>query len=206
MIYELSVVAKPAATDADVKALQKLVSDVAKEHGGEVLVEDDWGRLTFAQPTSNGVKDGAFLYFIFRANEKNNTELNRRLKINESVLKYMTIVKGEDSEQEAVVKAYKTPYSKKYAGSVVDDSEEGKDGEKGQRRFSRNRSCWFTEKKISADWKDPKTYNWLINEFGKISPARVSGINRKNQRLAEQAIKRARQVGISSHVSNIFAG
>ncbi len=62
-------------------------------------------------------------------------------------------------------------------------------------------TCWFTTNKITADWKDPKTYAWLVNEFGKISPARVSGVSRKHHRWAESAIKRARNIGLISHLA-----
>ncbi|OFZ28009.1 MAG: 30S ribosomal protein S18 [Bdellovibrionales bacterium RIFOXYB1_FULL_37_110] len=76
------------------------------------------------------------------------------------------------------------------------------DIEKDRRRFARRRNCWFIARGIKADWKDPKTYMWLINEFGKISPARVSGVSTKHQRFVNSAIKRARQLNIVSHLSD----
>ena len=103
---------------------------------------------------------------------------------------------------------YKCPFSTgKYKGSVTDslkdDAEETV--EKDRRKFARKKSCWFTAKKVKADWKDPGTYAWLINEFGKITPARVSGISRKHQRFADYAIKRARQVGLASSLTGRIA-
>ena len=71
--------------------------------------------------------------------------------------------------------------------------------------FSKRKSCWFSEKKTTPDWKDPSSYAWLVNEFGKISPARVTGLRPKYQRMATSAIKRGRCMGLISYMSNHVA-
>ncbi len=203
MIYELALVAKPETDEAKLDSLKKIVHDVVAQFEGEVIVEDDWGKKAFAQPTSEGVTHAQFLYFIFKANNENNVELNRRFGISEDVIKSSIFKLGEDNTADAIVKAYKTPFSKKYPGSVTDvEGENSGDMEKNRKRFARRKSCWFTANKIKADWKDPATYSWLVNEFGKISPGRISGITRKHQKIATTSIKRARQLGIASYLSN----
>jgi len=205
MIYELALVAKPESSEDQVKSLTDLVNSVITEFKGETLLTDDWGKLQFAQPTKSGGVAGRFIYFIYKSNDEGTgRELQRRFGINEEILRSMTIKLGEDAKQEEILKAYKCPYSKSNNGSVVDEGDD-KEGVKERRRFAKRRTCWFTAKEISADWKDPKTFGWLINEFGKISPARVSGISRKHQRFADAAIKQARNIGIASYVSNRFA-
>jgi small subunit ribosomal protein S6 len=212
MIYELSLVTKAELTPEQIEAMNQIVREVVKSGEGEILIEDDWGKRQFAQPVAGGTTHGHFLYFMFRANNEANKELTRRFGINEGVITNMIVKMSERDEEAAkLAKAYKTPFSKKYNGSVTDEDEEeegmaeameGEGMDKDRRRFSRRKNCWFSAKNITADWKDPKTFGWLINEFGKISPARISGISRKHQRFAEKAIKRARNLGISSHLSN----
>jgi ribosomal protein S18/ribosomal protein S6 len=203
MIYECAVVAKSELASEQLDSLKELVRDVVKSFDGEIFIEDDWGNRTLAQATSKGVKNANYLYFMYRAGNDMNVELNRRFKINEAVIKSMVIQLSEtDDNAGEFVKNFKSPFSKKYSGSVTDEDEEGSDVERDRRKFSRRKNCWFSAKKITADWKDPKTFSWLVNEFGKISPARVSGISRKHQRFAEVAIKRARNMGIISHLSN----
>lgn len=204
MIYELALVAEAAIGDEKVASLNEMISAVVGEYEGEVLVQDDWGVKRMAQATSTGVEKGRFLYFIYSANSECNKEISRRLGINESVIKRLFVKLGTEADK--VVKSYKTPFSKKYNGSQTDAIEE-KSGEmeKDRKKFARRKSCWFTAKSIKADWKDPATYSWLINEFGKISPARISGTSSKHQRFVTTAIKRARQVGIVSHMSNRIA-
>ena len=206
MIYEMSLVVNVDSSETDIQSFQKLVQDVITEKGGEVLIQDDWDKLSFAQPTSEGVEKGHFLYFVYRSGSaETNPELARRFRINEKVLRHMVLVIGDDSSREDFVKTFKTPYSKTYNGSILDDKTDGATPEKDRRRFSKASFCWFTKNNLRADWKDPKTFSWLINEFGKISPARVSGISRKHQRFATTAIKRARQIGIASNISNRLA-
>ncbi|MCO4792190.1 MAG: 30S ribosomal protein S18 [Bacteriovoracaceae bacterium] len=205
MIYELALVAKPESSEDQVKSLTDLVTTVVTDFKGEVLLTDDWGKLRFAQPSKSGGVAGRYLYMILKSNDEGTgRELQRRFGINEDVLRHMTIKLGEDRNQEAILKAYKCPYSKTSNGSHADEGDD-KEGSKERRRFSKGKSCWFTIKDIKADWKDPKTFGWLINEFGKISPARVSGISRKHQRFADSAIKQARNIGVASYISNRFA-
>ncbi len=76
------------------------------------------------------------------------------------------------------------------------------DAAKERRMFVKRKTCWYMAKKITPDWKDPNTYAWVLNEFGKISPARITGISPKFQRQVNRAIKRARCVGILGYMSN----
>ena len=202
MIYELVVAYAADSTDEQVTKSVNNVKDAIKSFEGEVLLEDDWGRIRFAQLTSDGKETGRFTYIIFKSENSPNEEINRRLKITENVLKYMCVKFSEKETVETVLKNYRTPYSKTKKGSVVDDFEEkGSDLHKDRKKFSKRKTCWFTAKEIKADWKDPNTYSWLVNEFGKISAKRVSGISKKHQRWATTAIKRARNMGIISHTS-----
>lgn len=208
MIYELSVVTKPELGAEAHAQIAEIVKDTLKGFEGELLISDDWGRLALAQPYKSGAKHGHFHYFMYQSNTKANTELTRRFGINEGVLRTATFLLGVDAEKEELQKNFKSPLSKTYRGSVLDnkneDDDEGgfEDMEDDRRKFAKRKSCWFTAKKIKADWKDPQTWNWLVSEFGKISPARVSGISKKHQRFANSAIKHARNLGVSSYLSN----
>lgn len=85
------------------------------------------------------------------------------------------------------------------------DFDGGYDVDKDRKMFAKKKSDWFIAKKTTPDWKDPSTYSWLVNEFGKISPARVTGLTPKNHRLAVAAIKRGRAMGLISYLSNHVA-
>lgn len=194
MIYELAYVLRTDANEETQKKISESVNEVIKAANGEVLVEDKWGVKHFAQPTSNGINQGNYFYFMFKTSEECNKEISRRFKISEDTIKHMIVLLGDDAKQEAIVKAYKNPNHS--------SGEAGQDSEKERKMFSKRKSCWFSAKKTQPDWKDPSSYSWLVNEFGKISPARVTGLRPKYQRMATTAIKRGRCMGLISYMSN----
>ena len=206
MLYELALMLRPEIDDKEFDSAKTMVHDVVVSHSGDVFVEDDWGRIRLAMSTEKGTDNARFLYYVYSAKiEGNNPELVRLLRINENVLRWL-IVKVAENEEEGgkFVKNLKIPFSKRYRGSVIEELGDGNLA-KEIKQFSKRRSCWFTANNIRADWKDPQTFSWLLNEFGKISPARSFSISRKHQNIATRAIKRARQMGFASYLSNRLA-
>jgi ribosomal protein S18/ribosomal protein S6 len=196
MIYESAFVLRQNATEDAIKKMTDLVASTIKEYDGEVLVNDNWGVKQFAQPTEKGETRGNYFYIMYKANNTCNLELERRFRISEDTLKFMFINLGADKDQEAIVKAHKNPTL---------STESSGDIEKEKKMFAKRKSCYFSAKKTAPDWKDPSSYSWLVNEFGKISPARVTGLRPKFQRSATTAIKRGRCMGLISYMSNHVA-
>ena len=85
MIYEPCVVQSGDATDESVAKLTETLRSVLTEYNGELMIQDNWGVKTFAQPISAGKETGNFSYFIFKGELDVNKEITRRLRINESV-------------------------------------------------------------------------------------------------------------------------
>jgi ribosomal protein S18/ribosomal protein S6 len=197
MIYELSYVLRTEASEEAVAEMTAIVQETIKNYDGEVLVEDKWGVKTFAQATNKGVSRGNYFYVMYKANTNCNTELERRFRISEILLKFMFIILGVEADQAAIVAGYKNP--------AHNAGESSYDAEKEKKMFSKRKSCYFSAKKTSPNWKDPSSYSWLVNEFGKISPARVTGLRPKHQRAATTAIKRGRCMGLISYMSNNVA-
>jgi small subunit ribosomal protein S6 len=202
MLYEIVIAHGADKTDDIVNKTLASVKKAITDTSGEILVEDSWGRVRFAQATSDGKDTARMDYLIYSCDGTANLEINRVLRINEHILKSMIVKLHKNTTSEDAVKNYRSPYSTSKKGSVVDDFEEkGSDLHKDRRKFSKRKTCWYTAKNVRADWKDPNTYSWLVNEFGKISAKRVSGISRKHQRWATTAIKQARTMGLISHTS-----
>ncbi len=204
MIYETAFVVKADAPQEAVEAAKALVADTIKQFGGETLINDAWGVKTFAQPTETGIKKGNFFYTMYKGPGTINAELDRRFGISEDVVRFMIVRLGDDADQDAIAKGYKNPNHAAVA-ATGEAGEEMEDGDKEKRMHSKRKSCWFSAKKTSPDWKDPKSYSWLVNEFGKISPARITGLTPKFQRKACDAIKRGRMMGLISYTSNEVA-
>ena len=196
MIYEVALAIKPETNEENLSKIKEIVNATVATVSGEILVNDDWGVKNFAQPLDNKYSRGRYLYFMYKADTTINSELERRFRINEDIIRFITVRLGPDEEQETILKNYNNPNNQ----TVMGDKDE--DMEKDRRTFSKKRSCWFSANKTEPDWKNPRTYSWLVNEFGKISPARVTGLRPYYQRMATSAIKRGRCMGLISFLSN----
>lgn len=206
MIYEAAYVVKADASEESLNTIKTFVTDTLKQFNAETLVNDTWGVKHFAQPTEDGLRKGNFFYVMYKSVGAVNAELERRFGLSEDIIRFMIINLGVDADQDKIAKAYKNPNHTQVAQASVDGEDgEGEDGDKEKRMHSKRKSCYFSAKKTSPDWKDPKSYSWLVNEFGKISPARVTGLTPKFQRRACDAIKRGRTMGLISHTSSDIA-
>jgi small subunit ribosomal protein S6 len=202
MIYETAFVVRPDASEEVVASIKNSLTETFKTFGAEVLVNDSWGVKSFAQPTESGLKKGAYHYFMYKGAGNLNAEIERKFRINENLVRHMIIKLGNDKDQATIVKNYKNPNHTQAA--QIDDEFAGGE-EKDKKMHSKRKSCWFSASKTSPDWKDPKSYSWLVNEFGKISPARITGLTPTFQRRANEAIKRGRNMLLISYQSNDIA-
>ena len=202
MIYETAFVVRPDASEEAVASIKTSLAEAFKQFNAEVLVNDSWGVKTFAQPTESGLKKGAYHYFMYKGAGDLNAEIERRYRINENLVRFIIVKLGEDKHQDDIVKKYSNPNHAKETNAEMD--EEGGFGgdDKDKKMHSKRKSCWFSAKKTSPDWKDPKSYAWLVNEFGKISPARITGLTPTFQRRANESIKRGRNMLLISYQSN----
>jgi ribosomal protein S18/ribosomal protein S6 len=198
MIYEMAYVVRTDASEEAIASIKTMIQDTFKEFSVEALVNDAWGVKTFAQPMQNGMKKGNFFYVMYKGNGAVNAELERKFKISESVSRFLVCKLGEEKKQDLIVKTYKNPNHSNFEAGEDEEFSEDKE----RKMHSKRKSCWFSAKKTSPDWKDPKSYSWLVNEFGKISAQRVTGLTPKFQRKATDAIKRGRMMGLISYVSN----
>jgi len=200
MIYETAFVVRPDASEEIVNSIKNTLNEVFKEYGAETLVTDSWGVKTFAQPTEEGLQKGAYHYFMYKANGAVNKEIERRFNLNENLVRFIIVKLGEDRFQDSIVKNYKNPNHTQATGGEEDFNDD-----KDKKMHSKRKSCYFSATKTSPDWKDPKSYSWLVNEFGKISPGRITGLTPKFQRSANAAIKRGRNMLLISYQSNEIA-
>jgi ribosomal protein S6 len=158
MLYEAAAVVRAELDEAGIAAIKSLVTEVTKEFKGEIVIADDWGTRTFAQPRESGATRGRYLYFVYTGTSQVNAELERRLRINETVMTYIITKVGERvTDRELLVKNYRNPFTAPPA-----TEEEGEEGP-GSRRFGRSRNCWFTANKFVPDWKYPQSYTWILN-------------------------------------------
>lgn len=97
--YETIVIIRPNTGEADVAAKIDKVSGIINRFGGSVVKADNWGLKKLAY-LINKEQQGIYVYFEYASVPETIAELERQLRIDDSILKYLT-VKIQDVYQPA---------------------------------------------------------------------------------------------------------
>ncbi|MCQ2734935.1 MAG: 30S ribosomal protein S6 [Alphaproteobacteria bacterium] len=105
--YESVLIARQDLGVSQVNSLVSDLSDVIKKEGGEVVKVDNWGLKNLAYRIKKNRK-GYYVLLNITAPAKAVSEYERRIRLNEDIIRYMTvkvdefnneIVSDEDMEQ-----------------------------------------------------------------------------------------------------------
>lgn len=187
-IYETVFVLNPNLEQSKKDEFLQKIETLITEWKGNILFKKFLGLKIFPQKPQKGPSRGYFEHMIFEAEGSFVKELERNLRINENVVRFLVVKLGDFADKETILKQQDYLLNFK--------------SEEDDRAKMKKRTCWFTDNKIKPDWKYSKTYTWLVSEFGKILSSRLTGVTPKNHRLANDAIKRARMLGLISYISN----
>ena len=92
--YELMFVLTPELQEDGVTAAAERVTSLITNRGGEITKVDTWGRRRMAYPIRHQL-DGLYTVMRFRLEANLTDELDRNLRLNESVLRHL-IVRAEE--------------------------------------------------------------------------------------------------------------
>jgi len=88
--YETLFVVKPTLTEEEIKAQIEKVKAVLEKEGTELLATNDMGMRKLAYPVQKNNR-GYYTVLFYKASGDTISELERNLKINEEVIKFLTI-------------------------------------------------------------------------------------------------------------------
>ncbi len=89
--YELAYIADPELDTQALKALEEKVQEWIEAVGGKVLKIDRWGKRRFAYMLRKR-NEGYYLFYQFQIPTQAGKEIERNLRLNEQVLRYMITV------------------------------------------------------------------------------------------------------------------
>lgn len=101
--YETTVIAKAGTSEDQVSALKTKVEGIIQAHSGTLGNFEDWGtrRLSFdIQKESRG----RYLFFGFVGNNGTVAELERNFRINENVVRFLSVNLDQEDNLELVKK------------------------------------------------------------------------------------------------------
>lgn len=93
--YELVYIVAPTATDEEVEALQTQVAEIVQEFGGTVENTDLWGRRKLAYEIGR-FTEGIYIVQVLDGPGKMISELGRRLRVRDQVLRHLIVRVDED--------------------------------------------------------------------------------------------------------------
>ena len=104
--YETVYIIRPGADEADKAKARERVEGIIENTGGHVMRFDDWGMRKLAyeirdRTAATTVDRGVYQYYRFLAPSDTVAEMERNLRILDSVLKYLTVKLDEDLVPEA---------------------------------------------------------------------------------------------------------
>ncbi len=105
--YENLVIVKPTLTEEEIKNTLTLVEEVITSNGGEIIGRDAMGMKKLAYPIEKNMR-GYFYVMYYTVAPSAISEIERRFRINEEILRFVTM--KYDSKRE--IKAWNTMVEK----------------------------------------------------------------------------------------------
>lgn len=97
--YETVYILDPVATDTDVKHSIDKTSEIIGRHGGYIFRSQNMGKKTLAYRIRKQSK-GYYVAFDYCGDNTTVSEIERSLKLDERVLRYLTVKLNEDVDVE----------------------------------------------------------------------------------------------------------
>ena len=99
-LYDLIFICMPTTPEEDIAKIVATLEQAAAERGGKVEKLEKWGTRKLAYRVSKQ-REGYFVYLSLRATQGELIkELERRLKVTDAVIKYMTIRLDEEIKRQ----------------------------------------------------------------------------------------------------------
>ena len=88
--YETIFILQPELSEDDIKSVTTKAQDVISSYKGECFRMDDWGIRKLAYPIKKSAR-GRYYYVRFDGDSALISELERRLRLDEKVLRYQSV-------------------------------------------------------------------------------------------------------------------
>jgi small subunit ribosomal protein S6 len=105
--YDLIFICRPDTPEPDVDKIISTLEHTATEKGARIEKTDKWGRKRMAYRV-NRLREGFYVYMDLRSsNGEVVKELERRLKVSDPVIKYLTIRVDEELKRQDKLKKHR---------------------------------------------------------------------------------------------------
>ncbi len=132
--YETLMMLAPNLEAQELETFKNKVDNIMATGGGQLVSVEDWGRRRLAYPVKKEMF-GHYLLYDFQGSPELSAELERNLKIDEKVFKYLTLVldkKFTDEDLAAAKEKLLAEAARREAEKAKREAKEEEDGEENQ--------------------------------------------------------------------------
>jgi small subunit ribosomal protein S6 len=105
--YDLIFICRPATPEADVDKVIATIEHTAAEKGGKIESVNKWGRRRMAYRVQK-LREGYYVYMVLKSTHGEVIkELERRLKVSDAVMKYLTVRVDEELKRQEKLKRHR---------------------------------------------------------------------------------------------------
>jgi len=112
--YEVMYIVNPETDAEKIEKLNEAVGKLIEKEGGEVVRMDDIGMKTLAYPIEKK-KEGHYVLFEINGTGQEIAELERRMRVNDMVMRYITVRVDEDRKKADKIRTKREARSEKRA-------------------------------------------------------------------------------------------
>ena len=88
--YENTLVAKQDLAEKELKTIKEKYNEIINNTSGKVLKVEEWGLLNLANKIKN-YRKAFYIHYKFEGNEKTLKEIEKKLKVDGSIIRHLTV-------------------------------------------------------------------------------------------------------------------
>ena len=92
--YETGFVLSPALSEEETGQFIQTMADIVAQKSGRMVKQDVWGKRKLAYPIKK-FNEGQYVFFLYEGPGDISTELERRFKQSDAVLRFLTVKRDE---------------------------------------------------------------------------------------------------------------
>jgi small subunit ribosomal protein S6 len=93
--YEVAFIAAPNTADDDLAKLNSQIEQIVTDRGGQITKVDNWGRRKLAYRIAR-FDEGIYTFVYIEGSGQEITEVERRLRVTDFVIRHLTVRTDED--------------------------------------------------------------------------------------------------------------
>lgn len=131
--YETTLIVRPDITEEGMLNLQEKLKTVIASQGGELVLTEDWGKRKMAYPIQNETR-AHYLYMVYSGRGDIVAEMERNLRIQEAVIRFLSVQLQTEFSGEAFKKR------RTEVIAIAKRREEEREARREERRLEREHS------------------------------------------------------------------